>query len=148
MTEVFASRMARVKPSAIRELLQMAADPGILPFGGGYPDPALFPLEGFEHVRQSYRRKKQVMLDAMRASFPREVSFTDPEGGMFTWITFPAGFDSEQFLRRFALPEAKVAYVPGATFFPCVEETITHGCPLSRTPMSGFWREPAHSGPS
>ena len=25
---------------------------------------------------------------------------------------------------------------------------ITHGCPLSRTPMSGFWRESAHSGPS
>lgn len=38
-----ASRMKLVKPSAIRELLALAADPAIISFGGGYPDPALFP---------------------------------------------------------------------------------------------------------
>lgn len=38
-----ASRMQLVKPSAIRELLALSADPAIISFGGGYPDPALFP---------------------------------------------------------------------------------------------------------
>ena len=39
-----ASRMDRVKPSAIRELLRLGADPAIINFGGGYPDATLFPL--------------------------------------------------------------------------------------------------------
>jgi hypothetical protein len=40
----YASRMSRVRPSAIRELLQLGADPEIISFGGGYPDRALFPI--------------------------------------------------------------------------------------------------------
>jgi DNA-binding transcriptional MocR family regulator len=53
------------EPSAIRELLRLGADPDIISFGGGYPDPALFPI---------------------------------------------------------AELRAKVAYVPGATFFPVKQE--------------------------
>lgn len=71
-----------------------------------------------EEIRHVYRHKKDLMLDTIRASFPDDVSFTDPHGGLFTWLTFPASFDSERFMRERALPEAKVAYVPGATFFP------------------------------
>ena len=41
----YADRMSRVRPSAIRELLQLGADPNIVSFGGGYPDPTLFPME-------------------------------------------------------------------------------------------------------
>jgi 2-aminoadipate transaminase len=44
MTVRYANRMSRVRPSAIRELLRLAADPDIISFGGGYPDPALFPV--------------------------------------------------------------------------------------------------------
>ena len=34
----FATRMERVQPSAIRELLRLGDDPTITSFGGGYPD--------------------------------------------------------------------------------------------------------------
>ena len=71
-----------------------------------------------ELIRQVYRHKKDLMLDTIRASFPDEIAFTDPHGGLFTWLTFPEAFDTEVFMREHALPEAKVAYVPGATFFP------------------------------
>jgi hypothetical protein len=37
---------------------------------------------------------------------------------LFTWLTFPEGFDATGFMRDVALPQARVAYVPGATFFP------------------------------
>jgi 2-aminoadipate transaminase len=77
-----------------------------------------------EHVaklRAAYRRKKDAMLDAMRRHFPQEVSATDPDGGLFTWATFPEGFDATAFMRDVALPEARVAYVPGASFFPVTE---------------------------
>ena len=44
MTMSYARRMQRVQPSAIRELLRLGADPSVISFGGGYPDPALFPV--------------------------------------------------------------------------------------------------------
>jgi 2-aminoadipate transaminase len=69
-------------------------------------------------LRAAYARKKAVMLDAIRRHFPQQVTATDPEGGLFTWVQFPQGFDATAFMRDVALPQARVAYVPGATFFP------------------------------
>lgn len=69
-------------------------------------------------LRAAYARKKDAMLDAIRQHFPQEVSFTDPEGGLFIWMTFPEGFDATAFMRDAALPQARVAYVPGESFFP------------------------------
>src|SRR6185369_10023348 len=42
-TAAFAPRMREAKPSAIRELLKLLDQPGIISFAGGIPDPALFP---------------------------------------------------------------------------------------------------------
>lgn len=68
-------------------------------------------------LRAAYAAKKDMMLDAIRQHFPQEITFTDPEGGLFTWVTFPEGFDATAFMREVALPQARVAYVPGASFF-------------------------------
>ncbi len=69
-----------------------------------------------------YRHKRDLMLQTMAASFPSSVSFTRAEGGLFTWLTLPASFDAAEFMRHDLLPKARVAFVPGATFFPVVEE--------------------------
>ena len=69
-------------------------------------------------IRQTYRHKKNVMLDTIAEHFPEEITFTDPQGGMFTWLTVPEGFDTEELHARSCAAQAKVAYVPGATFFP------------------------------
>jgi 2-aminoadipate transaminase len=76
-------------------------------------------------IRETYRRKKDLMLDTIRRTFPQDVSFTDPSGGLFTWLTFPENFDTTQFMSEHALPDAHVAYVPGATFFP-LEQRVNH----------------------
>jgi 2-aminoadipate transaminase len=73
-------------------------------------------------LRLNYRRKKNLMLDTIRRTFPQDVAMTDPEGGLFTWLTFPKDFDAAEFMLKHALPKAKVAYVPGATFFPLNQE--------------------------
>jgi DNA-binding transcriptional MocR family regulator len=86
-------------------------------------------------MRSAYGRKKNLMLSTIRRTFPKDVSFTNPRGGMFTWLTFPEGLDSAQFMLEHALPHAKVAYVPGATFFPN-EQRVNH----ARLSYSG----PAH----
>jgi DNA-binding transcriptional MocR family regulator len=69
-------------------------------------------------IRRHYLRKKNLMLDAMRRHFPAGVRFTDPQGGLFTWVSFPQGFDAAAFMRDHAVPQGRVAYVPGGTFFP------------------------------
>ena len=73
-------------------------------------------------IRAAYRRKRDLMLDTMDELFPPSVAHTSPDGGLFTWLTFPEGFDAAAFLRDEAIPRAKVAFVPGATFYPVTQE--------------------------
>ena len=42
----FADRLKNVETSAIRELFKLLGKPGIVSFAGGFPDPALFDVEG------------------------------------------------------------------------------------------------------
>jgi 2-aminoadipate transaminase len=70
----------------------------------------------------SYGRKRDLALATIDASFPESVRCTRPDGGLFTWASFPDGFDAAAFMRDRMLPEAKVAWVPGATFYPVQEE--------------------------
>jgi 2-aminoadipate transaminase len=58
-----------------------------------------------------YRRRRDVMLDALAEHFPREAEWTHPEGGLFIWATLPAYIDTTDLLAR-ALQE-QVAFVPG-----------------------------------
>jgi 2-aminoadipate transaminase len=63
-----------------------------------------------------YRRKRDVMLKAMKEEFPANVKFTVPSGGLFTWVVLPEGIDAAEVLKK-AL-EKSVAFVPGGAFFP------------------------------
>ena len=47
---------------------------------------------------------------------PEGVSWTEPEGGFFVWVTLPPRLDAAALLKR-AVEEAKVAFVPGSAFF-------------------------------
>jgi DNA-binding transcriptional MocR family regulator len=73
-------------------------------------------------LQTAYRRKRDLMVQTIRETFPADVTYTIPQGGLFTWVSFKPGFDTAQFMRDVVLPQARVAYVPGATFFPLNEE--------------------------
>jgi 2-aminoadipate transaminase len=62
-----------------------------------------------------YRRRRDVMLDALAEHFPREAEWTHPQGGLFIWATLPAYIDTTDLLAR-ALEE-HVAFVPGRAAF-------------------------------
>lgn len=47
---VLATRVTRLKASEIRELLKLIAQPDIISFAGGIPDPALFPSQQFRRA--------------------------------------------------------------------------------------------------
>jgi DNA-binding transcriptional MocR family regulator len=70
-----------------------------------------------EAIRPIYRARRDAMLRALAAQMPEGVSWTRPEGGMFVWVTLPVAIDGAVLLRR-AIAEAKIAFVPGAGFFP------------------------------
>ena len=52
MTLPFAARLQNVETSAIRELFKLLGKPGIISFAGGFPDPALFDVEGIRQATQ------------------------------------------------------------------------------------------------
>jgi 2-aminoadipate transaminase len=58
-----------------------------------------------------YRRRRDVMLAALREHFPAEATWTEPEGGLFIWATLPDYLDTGDLLAK-AL-RADVAFVPG-----------------------------------
>jgi 2-aminoadipate transaminase len=72
-----------------------------------------------EHVkklRQVYRERRDVMLEALAQNFPSEVTWTHPKGGLFLWVTLPEGMDANELLHE-ALKQ-NVAFVSGDSFFP------------------------------
>ena len=58
-----------------------------------------------------YRRRRDVMLDALAEFFPRQAEWTHPQGGLFLWATLPDYIDTTDLLAR-SLQE-HVAFVPG-----------------------------------
>jgi 2-aminoadipate transaminase len=66
-------------------------------------------------LRRAYVQRRDAMISAMEQSFPSEVTFTRPQGGMFLWVSLPAGLSS---LRLFEVAIGqKVAFVPGTPFY-------------------------------
>lgn len=63
-----------------------------------------------------YKKRRDIMMEAIQASFPSDVSYTKPEGGLFSWITLPEGVNGRDLL--ITAIAKKVAFVPGGAFFP------------------------------
>ncbi len=69
-----------------------------------------------ERIRETYRIRRDAMLEALQEYFPPGVRWTRPEGGLFLWVMLPEGFDSIQLLQE-TLEKDKVAFVPGTAFY-------------------------------
>ncbi|MDY7230372.1 PLP-dependent aminotransferase family protein [Hyalangium rubrum] len=70
--------MARLKPSAVREILKVAERPDILSFAGGLPAPELFPMEA---IAQAHA---EVLADEGRAAL--QYSTTEGYAPLREWI--------------------------------------------------------------
>ena len=72
-----------------------------------------------EHVatlRATYQARRDHLLKALKREMPEGVSWTNPEGGMFVWLTLPAHLDGADLLAQ-SLKTERVAFVPGRAFF-------------------------------
>ncbi|HSZ15241.1 MAG TPA: PLP-dependent aminotransferase family protein [Solirubrobacteraceae bacterium] len=66
-------------------------------------------IEYVERQRDLYRRRRDVMLEALEEHFGGRASWTRPEGGLFIWATLEGGVDTTDLLAR----AEGVAFVPG-----------------------------------
>lgn len=107
-------------PHAIREKLILANEAAVL-------SPSSFTqLVVSEYLRDAdwraqidtfrgvYRERKETMISALQEHLP-ELSWTNPNGGFYVWLTLPPHLDSKAMLPR-AVTEL-VAYTPGTAFY-------------------------------
>ncbi|GAA4162427.1 PLP-dependent aminotransferase family protein [Gryllotalpicola daejeonensis] len=107
-------------PHAIREKLILANEAAVL-------SPSSFTqLVVSEYLSQAdwrgqidtfrgvYCERKEAMLSALQEHLP-ELSWTNPNGGFYVWLTLPETLDSKAMLPR-AVKEL-VAYTPGTAFY-------------------------------
>ena len=69
-----------------------------------------------ERIRMAYGERYAVMDACLKTTMPPEFKWTHPEGGMFLWVTCPAGLDTNDMMP--GAIENKVLFVPGRDFFP------------------------------
>ena len=69
-----------------------------------------------EKIRATYKKKKDSMLEAMKESFPKSVTWSKPEGGLFVWVTLPEGKNAKELLN--VCIEHKVIFISGSAFYP------------------------------
>ncbi len=92
--------------------------------------------DGFidEHIstlRTVYRKRRDVMLDAMAEFMPEDVRWTHPQGGLFLWMSMPDEVDMHTLFE--AAIERKVAFVPGSAFY-----TVKNPPPTGRLNFSNM----------
>ncbi len=68
-----------------------------------------------ENIRTLYKEKCDAMMACIKSFFPKEVQYTDPEGGMFLWLELPESIDASELL-DLAIQRG-VAYIPGEPFY-------------------------------
>ena len=62
-----------------------------------------------------YRERRNHMLECFRKYMPDKVKWTEPQGGLFLFVTMPASLDAGLILKKAI--DNNVAFVDGATFF-------------------------------
>jgi 2-aminoadipate transaminase len=66
--------------------------------------------------RELLARRAQLVTQALAVHMPEGTTWTTPDGGFYVWVTAPEGVDTAALTP--AARERKVAYVPGAPFYP------------------------------
>lgn len=84
-------------------------------------------MGGFdEHIlkiKDVYGKQRKAMIASIKKHFPKEIDFTQPDGGMFLWATLPDNISS---MKLFDIAiKKKVAFVPGHPFYIGKSETNT-----------------------
>jgi len=77
----------------------------------------MYDLEShIEKIKRVYKKRRDLIISTMKEEFPGGLSFTCPEGGLFTWVELAPHINARDLLVKSL--EKDVAFVPGGSFFP------------------------------
>jgi 2-aminoadipate transaminase len=74
-------------------------------------------------IRARYKAQRDAMAAALERHMPPGCRWQVPAGGMFFWVTLPAGFDAMALLPQAV--EQGMAFVPGAAFYADAPQAST-----------------------
>ncbi|MFJ7469315.1 PLP-dependent aminotransferase family protein [Peribacillus frigoritolerans] len=72
--------------------------------------------EHIKKIKAVYKTKCTNMMRSIEEFFPKNLSYSNPEGGLFIWVELPEGIDSAHIFTECL--KNNVACVPGTPFFP------------------------------
>jgi len=72
--------------------------------------------EHISKIIETYRLRRNLAIKTMEKSFPKGITFTRPQGGLFSWVELPENINAREVLVKSL--EKNVAFVPGGSFFP------------------------------
>lgn len=72
--------------------------------------------EHLNKIKAVYMRRRDLMIDEIKRSFPEKAKYYYPEGGMFVWVELPSHINTRELLKKAVAK--KVAFVPGGSFYP------------------------------
>ncbi|MDI6706206.1 MAG: PLP-dependent aminotransferase family protein, partial [Bacillota bacterium] len=67
-------------------------------------------------IRETYRARRDLMVQTIAREFPEGIKYTRPEGGLFLWVELPSHINARDILIKCI--DNNVAFVPGGSFFP------------------------------
>ncbi|XVS62820.1 PLP-dependent aminotransferase family protein [Actinosynnema sp. CA-299493] len=79
-----------------------------------------------EHIRglcAAYRERRDAMIGALPSTVPAGARWSDPDGGMFVWVSLPGEVDTSSLIT--AALARDVAFVPGAPFYATIPDRST-----------------------
>jgi 2-aminoadipate transaminase len=71
-----------------------------------------------ENIRRTielYRERRTFMISCFKKYMPEGVTWTEPQGGLFLFVTLPSHLDSDEIFKKAI--EKNVAFVSGSSFF-------------------------------
>lgn len=91
-------------------------------------------------LRGIYREKADFMMSRLDEKLGNKIEYVKPQGGMFIWITLPAGVSMKEYVQRCL--ENKLAVVPGNAFYvdeekPCQSFRINFSTPSKEQIVAG-----------
>lgn len=92
-------------------------------------------------VRDTYRRKSELMIESMQRFLDPSIAFTVPDGGLFLWCDLPAGIVMLDYCKQAAAKG--VAVVPGNAFLvdeksPCNSIRLNYSTPSDEQIVRGI----------
>lgn len=107
------------------EIVQRCTGSGMLDSGGGVNHFTAHVVAAFielglldeqvDRLRASYRKRRDVLLDALANHLPERCEWVYPGGGFFVWLRLPSSIDSAALLP--IAESVGVSYVPGTRFY-------------------------------